>query len=53
MIQRSVPFFAIMLGILAAGSMALWAGCDTETEKQNPDAEVAVIMGRMTAERHV
>ena len=43
----------MMFGVFAAGSMALWAGCATETEKQNPDAEVAVIMGRMAAEREV
>lgn len=45
--------FAILFGVFAGGYTASWAGSATEVKKQNPDAEVAVIMGTMAAGRGI
>ncbi|KAL8785270.1 MAG: hypothetical protein Q9213_003474 [Squamulea squamosa] len=45
--------FAITFGIFAGGYTASWAGAAGELRKQNPGAEVAVIMGTMAAGRGV
>ena len=45
--------FAITFGIFAGGYTASWAGCASEVKKQNPGAEMAVIMGTMAAGRGV
>ena len=43
--------FAISFGIFAGGYTGSWAGCSTEVKKQNPTAEIAVIMGTLAAGR--
>ncbi|KAL8725901.1 MAG: hypothetical protein Q9166_007066 [cf. Caloplaca sp. 2 TL-2023] len=45
--------FAITFGVFAGGYTASWAGCASEVKKQNPGAEIAVIMGTMAAGRGI